>query len=376
MWTGHGFDKLRTEMNVPSSPMTECTVYLAKNETEGAHIAIRTDCDTGYLNFRVLSGNNEHITVNVYHVMEILELDGKQWTDPCAPLSAGKRFEIAKNETMAILAEFKTTVNTPEGDYEYELGVTDIYGNVIEKVKITVHVWDFEMPEGYKFQTAIGNHAGQVEHYKMLLDHNMSGYKLPYDILDERADAYMSDPRVTSFEIPLDYGREDNIERATAYYNKIKTNPVWLEKAYFYPVDEPSNAEQLEKFETRCKELRELFPGQRVLTYAYPGFSAVESQLGDVNDSEMLKKYIYSPAARELIMKHHISARNSRGDGNLKATDTDADWDWIKGWFLTPERITKWLEGDTPFFTHLGVQQTHGAGSQIAPILIGFTAAV
>lgn len=97
---------------------------------------------------------------------------------------------------------------------------------------------------------------------------------------------------------------------------------------------------------TSQQKLRELFPGQRVLTYAYPGFSAVESQLGDVNDSAMLRKYIYSQAARELIMKHHISARNSRGDGNLKATDTDADWDWIKGWFLTPERITKWLEGE------------------------------
>lgn len=97
---------------------------------------------------------------------------------------------------------------------------------------------------------------------------------------------------------------------------------------------------------TSQQKLRELFPGQRVLTYAYPGFSAVDSQLGDVNDSAMLRKYIYSPAARELIMKHHISARNSRSDGNLKATDTDADWDWIKGWFLTPDRITKWLEGE------------------------------
>ena len=269
MWTAHSYDKIRTEYKVPKEVNTEYTVYVAKNETESVNIALRSTESTGLLNFKPLSGENEHIKVEIFHVMEILKQGRKRWTDPAAPLGPGKRFKMKKDETMAVLIDFKTEADTPAGDYVYEFGVTDKDGELINKVKVTVHVWDFEMPEGYKFQTAIGNHSGQVEHYEMLLDHNMSGYKLPYDILDERADAYMSDPRVTSFEIPLDYGREDNIERATAYYNKIKTNPVWLSKAYFYPTDEPSDREQLEKFETRCKELRELFPEVKITVPYY-----------------------------------------------------------------------------------------------------------
>ncbi len=288
MWTEHSYDKLRTEMKAPKDLETEYTVYLAKNETESVNIALRSDSDTEFLNFKTLSGDNEHIAVETFHIMKSETIKRKQWTDPAAPLGPGKRFKIKKNETMAVLVDFKTTADTPAGDYVYEFGVTDKGGAVLNKVKITVHVWDFAMPEGHKFESAVGNWGGQVEHYEMLLDHNLSGYKLPYDILDPRADAYMSDPRVTSFEIPLDYGIENNIEKATAYYNKIKENPVWLEKAYFYPIDEPSDAEALEKFEVRCKELRELFPEVKITVPYYKNLQITD----DLDQIDFMDKYI------------------------------------------------------------------------------------
>ncbi len=289
MWTGHGFDKLSTEMSVPSDPVTDYTVTLAKNETEGMQIAIRTDCDTGFLNFKVLSGNNTHITVNAYHVMEILELDGKKWTDPAAPLASNKRFKLAKDETMAILVEFKTTVSTPEGDYEYELGVTDLNGNVIEKVRITVHVWNFSMPEKPRFQSAVGNHA-LVYQYDMLLEHNLSGSNLPYDILDDKANAYMSDPRVTTIRIPVPKNAdgEVNTDKLLEYYGKIKSNPEWFSKAYFYPIDEPSTKEDLEKFEAICKQLRELCPDIRITVPFY-----TDVQVGLFTDQiDFMDKYV------------------------------------------------------------------------------------
>ncbi len=285
MWTAHSYDKLRTEMKAPANPQTEYTVSLAKNETESANIGIRTNFDTKLLNFKLLSGDNEHIEVEIFHVMEILKSKRKQWTDPTAPLGPGKRFKINKDETMAILVDFKTTADTPAGDYVYEFGVTDSKGVVLNKVKITVHVWNFAMPEGHKFQSAVGNHR---ENYEMLLEHNLSGYDLPCDILDPEADAYMSDPRVTSFRIPLDYGREDNIERATAYYNKIKENPVWLAKAYFYPIDEPSDAEALEKFEARCKELRQLFPEVKITVPYYKNLQITP----ELDQIDFMDKYI------------------------------------------------------------------------------------
>jgi hypothetical protein len=189
---------------------------------------------------------------------------------------------------MAILADFRTDVNTPAGEYAYELGVTDERGDIVCKVDITVHVWNFAMPTAPRFQTAMGNHFGQLEHYEMLLEHNLTPYTIPYDLLDERADKYMSDPRVTSFKIPTDFGDENIIEKLTAYYNKIKENPEWLSKAYFYPIDEPSSVEELDRFENRCKKLRELFPDIKITVPYYKDLQISP----DLDQIDFMSRYI------------------------------------------------------------------------------------
>lgn len=287
MWTEHSYDKLRTEMKAPSEPQTEYTVSLAKNESEAVNIGLRSDSDTALLNFKILSGENEHIKVNVFHVMEILKLKRKQWTDPAAPLGPGKRFKLEKDKTMAVLADFTTTADTPAGDYVYELGITDRSGKVLNKVTITVHVWNFAMPEGHKFESAVGSN-GNVEHYEMLLEHNLSAYDLPYDILDPQADAYMSDPRVTSFRIPFYNGDTDYEEKLKAIYEKLKTNEVWFNKAYFYPIDEPSTMEHLADFEKLCKELRELCPGIKITSPYYKNLQITD----DLDQIDFMDKYI------------------------------------------------------------------------------------
>ena len=289
MWTEHSYDKLRTEMKAPSTPNTEYTVYLAKNETESVNIALRSASDTELFHFKTLSGENEHITTEVFHVMEIVKLKRKQWTDPAAPLGPGKRFKLKKNETMAVLIDFKTTFDTPAGDYEYEFGVTDRQGNVINKVKITVHVWDFAMPEEKTFQTAVGNWA-QLAHYDMLLDHNLSGYELPYSILDPQADAYMSNPRVTSFMVSIPKNEDGSInrEKMDAIYEKITSNEAWLKKAYFYPIDEPHTSEHVEKFEKLCKELRQLYPKIRITVPYYTNLQITD----ELDQIDFMDKYI------------------------------------------------------------------------------------
>ncbi len=289
MWTEHSYDKIRVEMKAPSNPSTEYTVSLAKNESEGAHIAIRSSADTEFLNFKVLSGDNEYITCNVYHIMPILKNRRKYWTDPAALLGPGKRFKLNKDETMAVLADFTTTADTPAGDYEYELGITDKKGNVLNKVKITVHVWNFAMPEGHKFQTAVGNDPS-VLYYEMLLEHNLSGYRMPYDILDDEANAYMSDPRVTSFEVVIPKNEDGTIneEKLLEIYAKLKTDDVWLNKAYFYPIDEPHTAEHIEKFEKLCKSLRELCPDIRITVPYYTNLQITD----DLDQIDFMDKYI------------------------------------------------------------------------------------
>lgn len=287
MWTEHSYDKIRVEMKAPKEPETQYTVYLAKNETESVNIAIRSDSDTGFLQFVTLKGDDPNIETETFHIMKSETIKRKQWTDPAAPLGPGKRFKLKANETMAVLIDFKTTADTPAGDYEYELGITDKKGNVLNKVKITVHVWDFEMPEERKFQTAVGNKY-TVEHYEMLLDHNLCGYDIPYDLLDPRADAYMSDPRVTSFRMPFYNGDTDYEEKLKAIYEKLKTNEVWFNKAYFYPIDEPSTMEHIADFERLCKELRKLCPGIKITSPYYKNLQITD----DMDQIDFMDQYV------------------------------------------------------------------------------------
>ncbi len=267
MWAGHGYDKLREEMSMPDDASTDHIVYIAKNESEAANIALRSDADTELLNFKVVSGNNEHVSVSVYHARPVLKLKRKVYTDPLAPLGAGSRFKLEADKTMAILVDFKTTAETPAGDYLYEFAVTDSKGNVLNKVKITLHVWNFAMPEDVTFQTSIGGNIHKTL-YDLLLEHNMCERQLPYDILDPRADEYMSNPRVTAFRIPFWDGNTSD-EKLVEYYNKLKTNPVWFEKAFFYPVDEPSTPEAAKKLTDYCVHLSELCPGIRITSPYY-----------------------------------------------------------------------------------------------------------
>jgi hypothetical protein len=98
----------------------------------------------------------------------------------------------------------------------------------------------------------------------------------------------MSDPRVTSFKIPTDFGDENIIEKLTAYYNKIKANPEWLRKAYFYPIDEPSSVEELDRFENRCKKLRELFPDIKITVPYYKDLQISP----DLDQIDFMSRYI------------------------------------------------------------------------------------
>ena len=339
MWTEHSYDKLRVEMKAPKESSTEYTVSLAKNESEGAHIALRSDKDTEFLYFKVLSGENEHIKCNVYHIMPIATIKRKQWTDPAALIGPGKRFKLKKNETMAILADFTTTADTPAGDYEYELGITDKKGNVLNKVKITVHVWNFAMPEGHKFQSAVGNNY-TVEHYEMLLDHNLSGYDIPYDLLDPRADAYMSDPRVTSFRIPFYNGDTDYEEKLKAIYKKLKTNEVWFNKAYFYPIDEPSTMEHIADFERLCKELRKLCPGIKITSPYYKNLQITD----DMDQIDFMAQYIdlHCPKLanwdEDQIYDENQMAKYPSFDERMKALQKKGDtvWAYVCNYPLAP----------------------------------------
>ena len=106
--------------------------------------------------------------------------------------------------------------------------------------------------------------------------------------------------------------------------------------------------------------MQELFPGQRVLTFAYPGFSAMANKYTD-NSLAQLKQIIYSPAARRLCESHHIGARFY--NGGATTIGGNVDWNWGNTRFLSESFIKNDLASkliDAVKYGNLEVLSFHG----------------
>lgn len=114
-----------------------------------------------------------------------------------------------------------------------------------------------------------------IAYYDYMIENRVSPYYLPCSVLDDRADAYMSNPRVTSFMIdgrdtPNGELTDDEMRQA---YEKLSANPEWMEKGYFYYVDEPNNFGS-DNFGTltvaqSADRLKRLFPDYRLVVPYY-----------------------------------------------------------------------------------------------------------
>ena len=82
--------------------------------------------------------------------------------------------------------------------------------------------------------------------------------------------------------------------------------------------------------------LQSVFPNERVLTFAYPGFSA-EKKYFD-NDPEKILEYIYSPASRELLDERYISAR-AGGASSVGVTDRGTDWIYLSAYSVSNSTV-------------------------------------
>ncbi len=268
------------------------TMYAAKNESEFCQIVIRSTHTRGHSYFEITDFENENgdrITVELFKEYPVETYGGlvnTKYYDALVPCAKSFNYSARNEYSYAYAISIKTDENTVPGDYTatVKLGNYDIPDNEYENetAALKLHVWDFTLPDAPAMDTAMGlehydiaqKHGvalGSAEcdalykkYYDFMLEHRISVYDMPYDILDSRADEYMSDPRVKSFRIP--YGSDEQI---TAYYNKLSQNPEWMKKGYFYPIDEPSTTEHIERYNEICERLSRLFPGYHMVTPFY-----------------------------------------------------------------------------------------------------------
>lgn len=295
-------EKLKPTDNLGND--AEFAILMAKNETEGCQLSVCSCTDGKAFALCVSDAKNvdgDTLPVSLWKEA-YLDIENKgdifssEYPDPLIPYS-GESVALEKKRSQTFYMEFRADKDTAAGKYVSEVKLSDERGNCVKETKITVTVWDFALPDKSASASAVGLNgsifpqaaglpydvygtntwltfydgssvlsSAQEEVYKKyydcLLEHNLCAFFLPYDLLDPRAEEYMNDPRVTSFCIP--YPKYDD-QKLQSYYEKVTSNQLWADKAYFYPVDEPFDADRIENYDAIMERLQHLCPGCHIV---------------------------------------------------------------------------------------------------------------
>lgn len=291
-WMSAGYYKNLQSYTGPKDKKTEYDLYMAKNESESLQIAIRVSENTNDVTFSFECELPLGIKAELFEVKTIL-IEKERWPDGLVPVSDGKSFDLKKDKTFSLLVKLTSNNNTPSGKNVIKMFASDGEGNIIAEYNINLTVWNITIPEKPSITTympidkeSLAKQYGlgdlrrdtltveqQAEldriykqYYDFLLEYGISGGALPYDILDPRADAYLDDPRVTTFTVA---SNEFDPEKVKAIYNKIKDNPLWLSKAVYYVLDEPTTSEMLDELKRRADEFRKIAPDVNIASSYY-----------------------------------------------------------------------------------------------------------
>lgn len=333
----NGFDKLTGGAELPSGGETTYTVYMAKNEAESCQIAIRSAKRRGSVGFRQTGGEAEGVSVDVFR--EALVSAGREdYPDPLVPF--GGKLTLLRDTTTTLLLRFTSSKEARAGEHTYTFALGNEGEAPLVEYTIVVKIWDFALPDTPSSASAMGLYDSAIAkmhgasgeelrslyraYYDKLLEYKVSAYDLPYDILDDRADAYMSDARVTAFRVP----DEADDEKLLAYYEKLRSNAVWLKKAYFYPLDEPTSKEMLDQLASLCERLHRLCLEIRICTpfFTNRDYDGKTDQIAFMTGKTTLwcpKSYMYitSNVYSEAQLKRYppfgerMAERKAAGDG-------------------------------------------------------------
>lgn len=318
-------------------------ITLAKNEREGLQLVLvsgKADRSVTVSVGDFTDGSGNKLPVRFYKERYVAvpawgSAFSDDYPDALEPITDTTVIPLEKDRLQAIYAETVSNKETAAGTYTAKCEIKDETGKVIASPEISASVRDFTLHDTPATESAMGifssefwklmgldestvyGHNGDdgsytleeeqfriyKQYYDYLLEHHITPYELPYDILDERADEYMSDPRVTSFCIP--YPADDSLLQR--YYAKVTSNPDWAEKGYFYPIDEPNDADAYARYSEITERLSRLCPGYNMVT---PFFSYETDIENDDRSSVALQRGKSSILCPETVVLDAEGARD------------------------------------------------------------------
>jgi hypothetical protein len=249
----------------------------ARNEVEACQLVVSSDRSQARVavsvsDFRTADGA-AIISPKLFKVEYVPNIVGAvAYPDPLPPL---KPFELKPNLAQPVWISVKVPKDARPGDYAATVRV-EAGGRRLE-YPLRLHVWNFALPETPSCTTAFGldkknylalqhgvaaNSAKTDElyakYYEALLDHRISAYTIPVDLMSDAAAKYLNDPRMTSFQIP--YPADDAALKAMVD-RLVKGG--WYSKGFFYPIDEPIKKEAYETIKKINERLHRCASGFR-----------------------------------------------------------------------------------------------------------------
>lgn len=287
LWVEPSAKKILQNAQPSSKPSTSADIYAARNEWESFQICLRTNKPVKNVQVEVsdlkqIKGKGiipaRNIWTGIVSYVPIMN-PPIPYPDPLPPFRA---FDLEPGKTQPIWVTIKVPELTPAGDYKGNIKVTS--ANSAHNIPIKLHVWDFTLPKTPRCVTAFGitmesvarTHgvAGNAEktlelhkkYYEMLLDHKISPYHIPVDLMSPEAKAYLEDLRMTSYIIPY---IEDDAKLKSLVQYLIENN--WFTKGYFYPLDEPVNKDAYDRLKQITDRLRSIEPRYRIVAPFFRG---------------------------------------------------------------------------------------------------------
>ena len=325
------FDHMYTRAPQSGFTVKDTVTYLiqmAKNETEGCQFILAPETDVTGLkvyitDFKNADGDTLKTDLHWGYYFNILD---EMLIDPLPPvtytpeegmldwvnggngrgdtidnLQKYNGFDIKAGQSQSFVIKATTTADSKPGEYAATLTVVDANGNEIKKATVFTYVWNFVLDDASSCKTLMdmsayevymtyfdfaadlsnwrGENLGEV-YYNFLLDYRVNYYSLPFEnddgsFSDSRLLKYLNNPRVQAFQ-PLGWSKELVPWKVANAYAFLSQHEEWLEKAYFYPVDEPGSVNRLDDINSYGKMLEENFPGYKLIAPMHVNYATTQ----------------------------------------------------------------------------------------------------
>ena len=293
LWFNHTYTRTPAKVVTPGE-MKTYRMMLAKNEIEACQFILSSeDAYTGLLaeitDFKNGAGQTLRTELFSGHYFEV---EGDNVIDPLIPYpntEAGDdgRFAIEAGTSKTFVIKVHTLADSASGEYTATLTIKNSEGKEIKKATVFVYVWNFALPEETSCKTLMDLswwniysfhkcYAGDdsllyTKYYDYLLENRVCSYDLPYidkdsgnPYIDSRINTYLDNPRVVAFQ-PTGWAKALTAEKIQNAYNYLSQKQEWLDKAYFYPVDEPGKQSDLDRINDAANEIKKYWPSYKLI---------------------------------------------------------------------------------------------------------------